>query len=385
MQDQIKICVNLDLDYPIRRYQELYSGIQKYARQNNWTLIPDHYPEGIIREKKCAYYDGMIGRIKHASYEEAKHYAIPVVNTWYNNDIKDITSVLVDLKKCGVLAATHLIKRGFWNIALLDDPLEKGAKAFYEGVQEAVSTTGGQLKVYPLCRTFNTSLDKWMESKRQLKSWCNEWEPPMGIVTSQCGRIPQIISQCAVHGFRIPKDVAFVVGDYEPSTCEGSFPTISAVNIDHVKLGYEAARVLDMKMHGREPAQKVTLVECHSFTARESSDMYVFKDVLLKKSLRFIADNFREGIQVADVANHLGCSRRSLERRFLTYIGRGVADEINQLRVEGLKKLLMESDQKINLLAVQSGFSSPASMGRVFLRYEGLTPSEYRMSCKRVD
>ena len=98
--------------------------------------------------------------------------------------------------------------------------------------------------------------------------------------------------------------------------------------------------------------------------------------------MRFIADNINDNINVSDVVDSVIISRRSLEYKFKTIIGHTIIDEINRLRIISLKRLLIESTTQLNKLYRETGFSSPKHMRRVFKRYTGLTPTEYRESMK---
>lgn len=64
--------------------------------------------------------------------------------------------------------------------------------------------------------------------------------------------------------------------------------------------------------------------------------------------------------------------------------GRSFTDYINQYRVEEAKTRLMESDDlKLFAVALDSGFSNKNTFARVFKKYTGQTPSEFRDSLKK--
>ena len=94
--------------------------------------------------------------------------------------------------------------------------------------------------------------------------------------------------------------------------------------------------------------------------------------------MRFIHENFSDPIGVCDVANHLQLSRRGLELRFQKVLGRTIYAEIQRIRLERVKRLLMESELPIAKIAFIAGFGSPRYMGQVFKQQLGMTPAKYR-------
>jgi transcriptional regulator GlxA family with amidase domain len=71
---------------------------------------------------------------------------------------------------------------------------------------------------------------------------------------------------------------------------------------------------------------------------------------------------------------------RTIERRFREELGCSPADELTRMRIERLKRLLVESKTPIRRLAGNAGFHGPRRMCAVFKRAEGVTPSAYRRS-----
>jgi len=65
-------------------------------------------------------------------------------------------------------------------------------------------------------------------------------------------------------------------------------------------------------------------------------------------------------------------------------IGSTFYDYINNLRIEESKRLLLGSDDKIEDIALKSGFNSSRSMQRTFKRITGLTPTEWRKANSTV-
>lgn len=377
---QKKVAVSINLDWPLKRYHELYRGIQDYAsKHTDWLLIWDHFPEQ--RLKACeseSYYDGVIGRIKYEAYEEIRRLNIPVVNTWATNSIKDMTSVLVDFYEVGRIAAEHLIKKGFRNFAHVDYRSSGTSTLFYEGLMSVVDTYKCPVKRYFLSNKTCAVAALWNKFNSDFQDWSKEWQYPLAVVTSMSSLGPKLATCCIENGLRVPEDVAVVSNGNDLSYCEGRFPTISSVDINYFKVGYESARILDMKFKGRELEKQIYLIKPRGFVARESTDSYAVKDKVIQESLRFISDNFHNNIQVIDVVQSVEVSRSTLERRFQTIIGHSIFDEINRMRISSVKRLLIETDDDIKVICDSSGFSSPHHLRRAFLKETKMNPGEFR-------
>jgi len=377
-----KIAVALNLDWPIKRYHELFLGIQDYTKENtDWTLVWDHYPEKALKRlgsPPC--YAGVIGRIKYKSYDEITRLNIPVINTWESNSLKNMTSIFPDYEKAGEIAAEHLIRKGFRNFANIDYRASTSATTFFKGFQKVIKPYGCSVKRYLTNNEAAASPILWDKFSSDFDEWVKDWQFPLGIVCSLSCIGPKVVSRCLANNLRIPEDIALITTGNDNSACEGFSPTISSVDMNFHKVGYESARLLDLKMKGEEISQKVTRIPPSACIARESTDSYAVDDKVIQKALRYISDNFHNNILVGDVVDATGISRTAVEKRFSNTIGHTIYFEINRLRVSSAKKLLIETELEINKIAKKCGFSSAHHCIRVFKKFEVITPLEYRLN-----
>jgi transcriptional regulator GlxA family with amidase domain len=71
-------------------------------------------------------------------------------------------------------------------------------------------------------------------------------------------------------------------------------------------------------------------------------------------------------------------SRRNFTRVFADELCTSPAQYVEQIRVEGARHLLEETQQGVEEIAFTCGFSSAELMRRAFLRTIGIAPSQYR-------
>jgi YSIRK-targeted surface antigen transcriptional regulator len=92
----------------------------------------------------------------------------------------------------------------------------------------------------------------------------------------------------------------------------------------------------------------------------------------------YIQHHISEAITVEEMAKALYMSRSYLSRRFKAETGEGLAEYILIEKTKEAKRLLRYSDKALTSIAGFLGFSSQSHFSRVFKKYAGLTPGEYR-------
>ncbi len=66
------------------------------------------------------------------------------------------------------------------------------------------------------------------------------------------------------------------------------------------------------------------------------------------------------------------------QTRFRKILDRGVHEEIARLRIERVKRRLVESNARVKIIAREAGFADSTRMSIVFRRIEGISPTAYR-------
>ena len=72
-------------------------------------------------------------------------------------------------------------------------------------------------------------------------------------------------------------------------------------------------------------------------------------------------------------------SRRSLHQAFIDQIGRPPGAELHRVRIERARKLLLESDEKLETIAERCGYQSANSLWVAFKQATGMSPKQFRM------
>ena len=74
----------------------------------------------------------------------------------------------------------------------------------------------------------------------------------------------------------------------------------------------------------------------------------------------------------------LGNAVKYISRVFKQRTGKNLTDFIGEIRIQKAKELLTQTDQKVGDIAAAVGIENRTTFLRVFKKYEGISPIEYR-------
>ena len=99
--------------------------------------------------------------------------------------------------------------------------------------------------------------------------------------------------------------------------------------------------------------------------------------------MRFLWEHCGEPIGVEDLARAAAMSRRGLHQAFLEQVGRLPGHELQRVRIDRAKRLLCESEDKMEVVAEHCGYQSANSFWFAFKQATKLSPKQYRDQFKR--
>ena len=201
------------------------------------------------------------------------------------------------------------------------------------------------------------------------------WKVPVAVL------LKEMLAANAI-GIRVPEEVA-VIGVNNEKWSEDGVPGISSVELDGFRAGYVAMELLHKRMDGQDIPPEKILISPRRLITRQSSDIMISNDPDVALALRFISKHASAGIGVREVVNTVALSRRSLEHRFQASLNRSIMDIIRTVQIQRSKKLLGDEDMPLPRVAKSSGFSSAKSLGQIFHRMTGMTPSAYRAAMQQ--
>ena len=109
-----------------------------------------------------------------------------------------------------------------------------------------------------------------------------------------------------------------------------------------------------------------------------NSQKIAHKDQKVKQAIEFINKNFQRTISLNEIAETVGLNSSYLSREFSKVTSISISLYINHLRCKYAKHLLIRNDIPIAKVSSLCGFTDPSYFSRVFLKSEGISPSEYQ-------
>jgi AraC-like DNA-binding protein len=93
---------------------------------------------------------------------------------------------------------------------------------------------------------------------------------------------------------------------------------------------------------------------------------------------RLVSEHLEDGITLTEVARALGRSPSAVTRGLQRRYGMSFTEYTNRLRVDRAKELLRRTQLRIGEVARRVGLTDTSNLGRLFRKFEGLSPGEYR-------
>ena len=155
-------------------------------------------------------------------------------------------------------------------------------------------------------------------------------------------------------------------------------PPLSSINLVCRRAGWEAAALLAVMMDGGKVAPDIHRIPPLGIVTRQSTDVLAVDDPTVARALRYIREHACEGIDVGDVLQHSPMSRRILEGKLKTLLGRTPREEIMRVQLNRAKDMLTGTELALAEIAERAGFQHTEYFSFVFKRENGVTPSAYR-------
>ena len=97
-----------------------------------------------------------------------------------------------------------------------------------------------------------------------------------------------------------------------------------------------------------------------------------------KKAMLYIQENYSKDISLDDVSGLVNISPYYFSKLFKQETGKNFIEYLTEIRLKNARELLQDSRLSIKEICAQSGYSDPNYFSRIFKKYEGVTPSEFR-------
>ncbi|MFD2333699.1 response regulator [Cohnella sp. GCM10020058] len=134
------------------------------------------------------------------------------------------------------------------------------------------------------------------------------------------------------------------------------------------------------KQLDRNPGIRETLAVINRLVDRSIDNVMKKKtsDVLMLSARDYIERNLSSELSIDAMADYLGISGSYFSLLFKQHFGETFVEYVTKQRMEMAKSMLAISDKSITAIGLLVGYAERRYFTRVFSRYTGLLPSEYR-------
>jgi LacI family transcriptional regulator len=365
--------------------EELLAGVVEHARQAGWELITNMRFHGRFPSEKVA--DGIIGTVTTERVQDwLKGWKdVPIVQMYSSTTGVPYPLVEPDYMALGRVGAEHLLELGHVHFAMYWLEHFRESDLLVQAFARTVLGAGRTMHhldfpaAYP-GRPLDTILREerleWLA--RQLVAL----PKPIAIMGDDDRRALELLAACQRVGLRVPDDVA-ILGCENRQIELGVAPLpISSLDLDHRRIGREAAELLERLMAGGTPPASPIMVPPLGVVARQSTATFITDSPGITASLLHVREHFHRPLRLSGLARLAGMSERVFESEFKRCVGRSARAEIQRARMACATRLLRDTDLKLDAIAVESGFGSAKRLCGVFSQTHGVTPNGWRQKVR---
>lgn len=360
--------------------RKLLRGMMRYSRENGpWLFyrMPSGFKWGEDREEWILEWartwkaDAIIGRWDEVKVNLLSRLNIPIV-LQNNNTRSDIYSNLTgDYEGTGRMAASYFRKKLFRDYAFFGIKDIIWSEERCSGFKDEVLKSGGRFRSY-LVEPSD------MDDRQKITAWLDSLPKPVAMFCCDDAHALVITETCKMAGIRIPEDVSLLGVDNDDLLCNISDPPISSIDLDVENGGYMTCRHLHEYLDGKRTAPFNVVINPTGIVQRKSSLLYNISDPYVEKIMKYIDEMYDTDLQVDELFGMVPLSRRSIEMRFKSETGTTVYQYIISSRVEHFAYLLATTDRPVTDIAYEVGFKDSSNIARIFKKFKGCSPIEYR-------
>jgi LacI family transcriptional regulator len=371
--------------------RDLLHGIARYSRLHGpWSFLitPGDFKQAVPEMKQWGG-SGIIARIPNDRVAQALVSAnVPTIALGLTDEqlqpdspLAKFSEISSDPVEVSRVAAEHLLARRFSHYAYVGSDDRGWSLRREMAFQEYIAEHGFDVHIYRPPKRLKDRV--WEREQEFLARWISQLPTPIGLYACDDDRGREVLEACSIAGLHVPEDVAVIGVDNDEVFCELAFPPLTSIALNAEAAGYRAAALLDGMMHGQVRKPQRIVVETLGVVTRRSTEVVAVEDEDVVAALQFIHREQGRGISVDDVVLHAAVSRRNLETRFRETMGRTILEEIQLVRLERAKRLLVETSYPVSKVAELAGFGSAGYFIQFFQKRLGKTPRKYRIDLAR--
>lgn len=294
-------------------------------------------------------------------------------------------TVMLDNEQVGRLAADFFHGHGLESFAFI------GSRIYREFVASEIRCSAFETHLRTICGEpikfdelmighVESNEDCWDESRDGVEQWLKTLPLPCGIFVSGELEAFWLLGICKMLGIDVPGQIEILCVDNAYGFCELTEPTISSMRLDYEAGAQEALQMLISLIDNPNLPDSLRDVWVGTVNLQERGSTASGRGygLIVERAKDFIRTNACAGIEIMDVARHLGVSRRTLELRFKESAGQGVLSHIHAVRLKEVCRLLTTTDLSITEVTARAGYPPTGNLVVLFKKTFGMSMREYR-------
>jgi two-component system response regulator YesN len=148
-----------------------------------------------------------------------------------------------------------------------------------------------------------------------------------------------------------------------------------------IKTLHNAKQEIEKRHKEQSKLEKLTTVVRKMQNSGENDQYYLSDEgssAAIKKALALINEDYGANLTMESIADRIYLNASYFSDLFRREMGKTFTEYLGELRIDKARELLKNPDLKMNEIALLTGFIDPNYFAKVFKKYVGLTPSQYR-------
>jgi LacI family transcriptional regulator len=351
-------------------------GVQDFARsRTDWNLVRSGGSLTLSwQEALAARPDGIIGFVGEEILPALRATDIPVVCVNSVHNLSEFVRVRSDAYAVGMLAANYFLELGYEEFAYATDvPDHYYSQRRWEGFRDAIAAAGYSASQIQLPSRTDPAAETGALQLGDLPAGTAVY-----CATDSCAR--RVLTHAEDNQIAVPQHLAVLGTDNDPFFCEGGRTLLSSIDVNHRKIGFEAAAAISRILDGAPAPDGAVLIPPAKVVTRASTDpANSVSHPLVVKALKTIEQRAHDPeFTTEELAKICGASSRTIGRLFEQNRLRSPYQVLLNVRVNSARRMLQESELTADEIAFRCGFADYSSFYRVFKNHVGISPSEFR-------
>lgn len=359
-------------DTQLNHATELFRGVSDVSRQGGrWNLIPIQYnQENLLQDLiQSGTVNGVIGGfVSDAWLNSFPSCKVCFINTANLSKIRSVPNIVSDDCETGRLAASHLLEKGFTNLAFL------GSSAGYFSFLREQGFAAEAAK-HGITALLPNSASTAIQISA-LENWLLHLPFPCGLFCAEDRLARRCIITALKHSLRVPEDLAVIGCGDSPINTVFSPVSLTGIIPAMYRIGGEAGQAMSCCLAGKKVEDK-QIADLH-IEQRSSTDISFKRSPLVSRAVSYLDMHIDAMINIESLASQLGVSRRVLELRFREEMQVSPYRYLQQIRLTNAESLLKESSLKIREIAERCGYPEQHQFSLFFKKEKGMSPRKFR-------